>query len=141
MSCPDQPGIVAAVAAFVAGHGGNVVDLQQHTDDTDGAFFQRAEFDLQDFDIDRSRIADAFTPVAERFAMRWSLRFTDERPRPGLLASREPHCLQDLLSLRRAGEPPVDVSVVVSNHPVHGETAAWFGVEVPPLPVVDDGRE
>ena len=38
VSCPDQPGIIAAATAFVAGHGGNVIDLQQHTDHTDEAF-------------------------------------------------------------------------------------------------------
>ena len=41
VSCPDQPGIVAAMAAFVAAHGGNIIDLQQHSDATDRAYFQR----------------------------------------------------------------------------------------------------
>ena len=81
VSCPDRAGIVAAVATFVAEHGGNVVDLQQHTDHTDGAFFQRVEFELDGVDLARGDIAPAFAPVADEFAMRWSLRFTDERPR------------------------------------------------------------
>lgn len=34
-ACADQPGIVAAATGFVAEHGGNIVDLQQHTDHTD----------------------------------------------------------------------------------------------------------
>ena len=46
VACPDRRGIVAAVASFVAAHGGNIVDLQQHTDHTDGSFFQRVEFEL-----------------------------------------------------------------------------------------------
>src|SRR3546814_5637644 len=50
VSCPDQPGIIAAVASFVACYGGNVIELQQHTDDTGGAFFQRAEFELEHLD-------------------------------------------------------------------------------------------
>jgi formyltetrahydrofolate hydrolase len=44
LSCADQPGMVAAVADFVYRHGGNIVDAQQHTDRTDGVFFQRIEF-------------------------------------------------------------------------------------------------
>jgi formyltetrahydrofolate deformylase len=141
VSCPDQPGIVAAVASFVAQHGGNVIDLQQHTDHTDAAFFQRVEFELDRFDLDRAAIAPAFAPVAERYDMRWSLRFSDERVRIGVLASREPHCLQDTLNRWRTGELPADVGAVVSNHPDHAEMAAWFGVPYHHLPVDGaDGR-
>ena len=89
VSCPDRPGIIAAATAFVAGHGGNVIDLQQHTDDTDQAFFLRLEFELDGFDLAREDIAGALAPVAERFAMRAKLGFSDHRPRLGLLASRE----------------------------------------------------
>ncbi len=140
VSCPDRAGIVAAVTAFVAEHGGNVIDLQQHTDHTDGAFFQRVEFELDGVDLARPDIAPAFAPVAERFAMRWSLRFTDERPRVAILASKEPHCLNDLLSRWRTGELAVDVAVVASNHPDHAEVAEWFGVPYAHLPVVDDDK-
>ena len=141
VSCPDQPGIVAAVAAFVAGHGGNVIDLQQHTDHTDGAFFQRVEFELDAFDLARADIAAQFTPVAERYGMAWSLRFSDERPRVAVLASKEPHCLHDLLNRWRTGELPVELASVVSNHPDHADLAGWFGVPYHHLPIVDGDQE
>lgn len=140
VSCPDQPGIVAAVAAFVADHGGNVIDLQQHTDHTDGAFFQRVEFELDAFDLERDAIADRFAPVAQRYAMTWALRFSDERPRVAILASREPHCLQDLLNRARTGELPIEVAVIVSNHPDHAALAAWFDVPYLHLPIDGDDR-
>ena len=140
VSCPDQPGIVAAVAGFVAAHGGNVIDLQQHTDHTDAAFFQRVEFELDHFDLDRQEIAAAFTPVAERYSMRWSLRFSDERLRVGVLASREPHCLQDILNRWRTGELPVELAAVVSNHSDHAALADWFGVDHHHLPIVDGDK-
>jgi formyltetrahydrofolate deformylase len=140
VSCPDQPGIVAAVATFVAAHGGNVIDLQQHTDHTDGAFFQRVEFETDHFDLDRTDVGPAFAPVADRFAMRWALKFSDERPRMAILASKEPHCLHDLLNRWRTDELAVDIPVVVSNHPDHADTAAWFGVEYQHLPIVDGDK-
>ena len=140
VSCPDRPGIVAAVASFVASHGGNVIDLQQHTDHTDAAFFQRVEFELDRFDLERSAIASAFAPVAEQYDMRWSLRFSDERSRVAVLASREPHCLQDLLTRWRTGELAVDMAAVVSNHPDHAALAEWFGVPYHHLPIVDDDK-
>jgi formyltetrahydrofolate deformylase len=140
VSCPDRPGIIAAVAAFVASHGGNVIDLQQHTDHTDAAFFQRVEFELDRFDLPRAEIETAFASVAEQYAMRWSLRFSDERPRVGLLASKEAHCLQDVLNRWRTGELPVELAAVVSNHPDHAELAAWFGVPHHHLPIDDGDR-
>jgi len=140
VSCPDQPGIVAAVATFVAGHGGNVIDLQQHTDHTDGAFFQRVEFELDRFDLGRSEVAAAFAPVVDRFRMRWALRFSDERTRVGILASKEPHCLHDLLNRWRTGELAVDLPIVISNHADHAATVEWFGVEHAHVPIVDDDK-
>lgn len=140
VSCPDQPGIVAAVASFVAAHGGNVIDLQQHTDHTDSAFFQRVEFELDNVDLNRDEIATAFAPVADQYAMHWSVRFSDERIRAGVLASREPHCLHDLLNRWRTGELPVDLAVVVSNHADHADLAAWFGVPYVHLPITEDEK-
>ena len=136
VSCPDQPGIVAAVTAFVAAHGGNVIDLQQHTDHTDAAFFQRIELELDLFDLPRDEIGPAFAPVAERYGMHWSLRFTDDRPRLAVLVSREAHCLQDTLTRWRTGELAVEVTSVISNHPDHAELAAWFDVPYHHLPIL-----
>jgi formyltetrahydrofolate deformylase len=140
VSCPDRPGIVAAVAAFVAEHGGNIVDLQQHTDHTDGAFFQRVELELDGMDLAGPELAAAFEPVADRFAMTWSLHVGDERPRVAVLVSKEPHCLHDLLNRWRTGELAVDVSIVASNHPDHEEAAGWFGVPYAFVPVVDGDK-
>jgi len=140
VACPDQPGIIAAATAFVAEHGGNVIDLQQHTDHTDEAFFLRVEFELDAFDLARDEIDDAFAPVADRFAMRWVLGFSDHRPRLGLLASREAHCVHDLLHRWREGELAVEIPVLVSNHTDHADAAEWFGVEHHHLPIVDGDR-
>ena len=129
VSCPDRRGIIAAVAGFVTGHGGNVIDLQQHVDAADQLFFQRVEFELDGMDLDRRGLAAAFADVADRFDMTWSLRFTDDVMRLAVLASRTPHCLNDLLNRWHSGELPVDIVVVIANHGEHAETAARFGVE------------
>jgi formyltetrahydrofolate deformylase len=124
----------------VAAHGGNVIDLQQHTDHTDAAFFQRVEFELDNFDLERAQIGDAFVPVADRFSMRWALRFSDERMRVAVLASKEPHCLQDLLNRWRTGELDVDLALVATNHPDHADLAQWFGVDYLHAPIADGDK-
>ncbi len=140
LSCPDQPGVVAATADFVYRHGGNIVDAQQHTDRTDGVFFQRVEFLLDGCDLARDEIEDAFQPIVERFDMQCSVRFSDDVPRVGVLMSREAHCLVDLLARSRRGELAIDVAVVISNHADHAEVAEWFGVDFVHLPVTPDTK-
>ena len=140
LSCPDRPGVVAATADFVYRHGGNIVDAQQHTDRTDGVFFQRVEFLLDGCDLGRDEIEPAFQPVVDRFDMHCAVRFSDDVPRVGVLVSKEAHCLVDLLARSRRGELAIDIPVVISNHPDHAEVADWFGVEYAHLPVAADNK-
>ncbi len=135
LSCPDRRGIVAEVAGFVADHGGNIVHAEQHTDLDLRVFFQRVEFELDGFDVPRDRIADAFAPLAASMQMTASVRFDDHRTRVGLLASRQPHCLTDLLARWHAGELPIEIPVVISNHPDHRALCEFYGVEYHHLPV------
>ena len=141
LSCPDQPGIVAAVADFVFQHGGNIIDAQQHTDRTDGVFFQRVEFLLDGCNLARDEIERAMRPLVDRFAMECAVRFSDDVPRVAVMVSREAHCLVDLLARSRRGELPIDIPVVISNHLDHAEVAEWFGVEFVHLPVTPGGKE
>ena len=144
LSCPDRPGIVAAVAGFVAEQGGNIVHADQHTDPVgvgDGpVFFQRVEFELDGFGVAREAIAAAFAPVAARLGMDVTLRFTDERARTAILVSRQPHCLADLLVRWSAGELPCDIEVVVANHPDHARLCEGLGVPYVHVPV-EPGHE
>jgi formyltetrahydrofolate deformylase len=138
LSCPDQPGVVANVADFVWRNGGNIVHAEQHTDLVDQMFFQRVEFELDGFAFPRDELADVFAPVARRFSMDVRVRFSDERPRLAVLASRAPHCLIDLLSRWRGDELDAEVCLVASNHEDHAELCGFFGVPFHHLPVGGD---
>ena len=140
LSCPDRPGIVAAVADFVFRHGGNVLDAQQYTDRTDGVFFQRVEFALDGFDLTREELEPALAPLVAEFGMECAVRFSDDVPRVGVLVSKEAHCLVDLLARSRSGELPIEIPVVIGNHADHAEVAAWHGVEFVHLPVTPETK-
>ena len=126
IDCPDRRGIVAAVSGFLAGHGANIVESDQHsTDPSDGRFYMRMEVDADD----PARLSAAFGPeVADAFGMTWRIVGAAERKRMVVLASREPHCLLDLLWRWRSGELRADIGCVVSNHPDHRETVEALGV-------------
>jgi formyltetrahydrofolate deformylase len=115
LSCPDQPGIVARVSALLFERGANILDAQQFDDEETGRFFMRVVFDPGDTGADPWR--EAFSPLAERFDMRWQMRARGERRRVMILASQQDHCLADLIWRWRQGELPMDITAVVSNHP------------------------
>lgn len=135
LSCPDQRGLVAAVSDFLYRHHGNIVHADQHTDRERGLFVQRVEWELAGFDIARADIAGAFRPLAERFAMDWSLRFSDHLPRLALMVSKLPHCLYDLLARWRMGELRADIPIIIGNHDDARPIAEQFGVAYHHLPV------
>ena len=51
-----------------------------------------------------------------------------------VLASKQPHCLYDLLTRWRTGELAIDVPLVISNHADHAVVAERFGVPYRHLP-------
>jgi formyltetrahydrofolate deformylase len=140
LSCPDQKGLVATMAEWVYRHDGNIVHADQHTDASESVFFQRIEFELEGFDLDRAEIVPALSPLLERFAMRCDVRFSDERPKVAVLVSKQAHCMYDLLARWRMGELEAEIPLVISNHPDHADVAAHFDVEFAHLPVTPESR-
>jgi formyltetrahydrofolate deformylase len=135
LSCRDQPGLVAAVAEFVFRHGGNILHADQHVDRELATFFQRVEFDLDGFALDRDEIGPAFAPILQRFDMRCDVRFSDDIPRAALFVSKQPHCLHDLLARWQSGELRAEIPIVISNHPDHHDAVRFNGPAYVHLPV------
>jgi formyltetrahydrofolate deformylase len=137
ISCADRPGIVAAVAGFLAERRANIVALDQHsTGGTAPEFFARIEFVPEGGDFDET----AFVPLAERFGMEWELAYSGVRKRVAILVSRYDHCLVDLLWRWRRGELLGDVGLVVSNHPDLAPEAQRAGVPFECVPVAQDAK-
>jgi formyltetrahydrofolate deformylase len=135
LSCPDRPGIVAEVGGFVASAGGNIVEADQHSDPVADLFLQRVEFDV-DTQIDA--LHAAFAPLAHQFSMRWELHDAQRRARVALLASRQGHCVGDLLVRAALDELPIDIAVVAANHPDTSTLARRFDIPFRHLPVDGD---
>ena len=138
LQCADRPGIVAAVGGYVAEIGGNVVEADQHSDPAADLFLQRVEFDV---DTTLDELTAGFAPIAQRFAMEWSFHDLAARPRVAVLASRQGHCLADLLARDALGELPGEIVLVASNHLTHAELIDRFGVQFRYLPVDNDREE
>lgn len=116
LSCPDRPGIVAAVSTLLFGSGCNIRDAQQFDDTETGRFFMRVVFERLAESRSHAEITEAFGELAQRFAMDFTLREQHVRKRVLLLVSKFDHCLADLLYRWRIGELPMEVAGIVSNH-------------------------
>ncbi len=143
VSCPDRPGIVAAVSGFLFEHGANIVSSDQHSTDPEGGrFFMRMEFSTADMDLEGDRLEAAFErDIAGRFEMRWRMSHPEDRKRMAILVSRYEHCVLDLLWRWRRGSLDADVVLVASNHPDLEEDVRSFGVPYHHVPVPPDGKQ
>lgn len=140
ISCPDRPGIIAAVANFLASSGGNILEADQHTDADQRQFFMRVEIEEAGFALTQESFADAWQDVATKFEMQWRISWGHERKRMAIFVSKETHCVSDLLWRWRTGELEVDVPFVAGNHAELEETAAAFGIPFHYMPVTKEAR-
>jgi len=138
--CPDARGIIATVTGFLAEHGANILEADQHSDPDDGAFCMRVEFETDGVDFDRDTFPIVWRPVAERFRMDWRIAYAADRKRMAVLVTRQDHCLHDLLLRQRCREIDVDIPFVAGNHDDLRRTVTGYGINFHHLPVTADTR-
>ena len=127
LSCPDKPGIVAEVSAFLFDGGLNILDAQQYNDAETGKFFMRVVFEAIAAPVMLSALRERFADVATRFHLDWQMRDRTARRRVMLLVSKFDHCLADVLYRWRTGELAMDLTAIVANHPRHTYNGIDFG--------------
>jgi formyltetrahydrofolate deformylase len=141
VSCPDRPGIVAAVSRFLFQAGANIVRSDQHTSDpTGGTFFLRMEFSIAA--EDRAGLAERFgLAVADRFDMTWRVWDGARPKRIAVLVSRYDHCLQELLWRWRRAELDAELVLVASNHPDLHDDVEQVGLPYHHVPVTKERKQ
>jgi formyltetrahydrofolate deformylase len=145
ISCPDRKGEVATIADFVYRHGGNILHADEHADEESGLFLMRVEFDPKDFDIDLADkdLADFtrhFSPLAEKFQMKWRLAQSAHRPRMIILVSKYDHCLVDLLYRHHSGELACDIPLIISNHADNQAIADFYRIPYQVIAITKDSK-
>ncbi|CAJ1511245.1 formyltetrahydrofolate deformylase [[Mycobacterium] burgundiense] len=142
LRCDDRPGLVAATSSFLSDAGANIISLDQHsTTQTGGTFFQRTIFHMAGLAAARDDLERDFAEqVAAKFGMDFRLTEAAKPKRVAIMASREDHCLLDLLWRNRRGELDMSVVMVISNHPDLADQVRPFGVPFMHVPVHKDRR-
>ena len=134
IDCPDQTGLVAAVSQFLSEHGANIVEASHHTDIQLKRFFMRHEIDASSIAMNHDDFSAAFSKLAKEYEMNWVLNHSDKRANVALLASKESHCLNDVLHRWHTGELACNIPCIIANHEKMREYADWYKV---PFHLVD----
>jgi formyltetrahydrofolate deformylase len=137
--CRDTLGIVAAVASSLAAAEAFITESSHFGDEDTGWFFMRTVFRPTGTRFrTQDDFAKAMAPVAQRFDAELVLCPADENMKVLLAVSKHGHCLNTLLNQWHAGELPVDVVGVVSNHDDMRRMVDWYGIPYHHLPMNDD---
>ncbi|MFF1384185.1 formyltetrahydrofolate deformylase [Arthrobacter sp. NPDC058288] len=115
LACPERPGIVRAITAFLADRGFDIVEHQQFDDHISGKLYLRTAFTPGDKEVSAEGLSAEFAAIADEFDMEFAIH--DGRPQRLLvMVSKFGHCLNDLIFRWRAGSLGAEIAVVVSNH-------------------------
>lgn len=140
--CVDQKGIIASVTNYIASIEGNIIYLDQHVDADENVFFMRLECEFSSKNWDMAVIKKDFQDnLATRFAMSWEIYTQDHKPKMALFVSKYDHCLYDILGRYSAGELPLEIPLIVSNHEELRSVAERFDIPFYCVPFTKEIKE
>ncbi|MGI0107940.1 formyltetrahydrofolate deformylase [Salinimicrobium sp. WS361] len=126
--CPDKAGIISNVTSFIFNRKGNIVYIDQYVDVENSIFVMRLECEFLDAtNIDS--LKEAFSEeLAVPYQMFWRMYSAEARLKMAIFVSKYDHCLYDILGRHKAGELPVDIPLIISNHKDLGSIAEKFDI-------------
>lgn len=138
LQCEDQPGIVHAMATAILACEGNIIENQQFTDPDSLIFVMRTRFEssksVEETEVILRQHLDIFRPTL-------MLRPYAEKKRALILATKERHCLQELIFLVELNEMPIEIVGVVSNHLDLKPLVESHGLAFTYIPISSSGKE
>ncbi len=128
LHCDLHVGIGANLTRFVQANGGRILYHDHYVDDDINRYYTRLQWDLANFTVTDDKIGDHLTKLIGGEDAHWSLSFSDRPRRMAVFVSKEPWCLYDILARTYSGEWPVEIPVIVANHPELKSVADKFGI-------------
>lgn len=132
VDCPDSVGLIHRITGVLEQKRLNIEANQEFVDAVTRHFFFRAEVTAADGPVAADSLHAALAAVLPPTARVRVAR--DERRPIVVCATREPHCLGELLLLDAIGELPAKIVGVVSNHDTLRELVERFDVPFEHVP-------
>ena len=138
--CPDKAGIISNVTSFIFNRKGNIVYIDQYVDVENSIFVMRLECEF----LDATKIEDLkeefSAELAGSYQMFWRMYSAEAKLRMAVFVSKYDHCLYDILGRHKAGELPVDIPLIISNHEHLRSTAEKFDIPFYHVPVTKTNK-
>jgi formyltetrahydrofolate deformylase len=136
IACEDQSGLVHKITGVLFRYGLNIINNQEHVDHLSGRFFMRTQIEGDMDTVQVRKDLDAILPKSAFCEIR-SLR----PQKIIVLASKEPHCLGDLLLRNSTEELNAEILAVVSQVDHCQELTERFAIPFHHIPVDQMDRE
>ena len=136
--CTDERGIVNAVSSALLDAGANILEQAQFTDPDLDLFCMRTRFEVPA--PEHAKLMEALTKHCARFSPEMSLRDESQHHRALVMVSKSDHCLLDLLYRRDQHELPMEIPLIVSNHPDLAHIAESHGIRFEHVPVTAETK-
>lgn len=138
IDCPDQPGLVAKIAGYVAQFSGNLVEFNQFTDKENCQFFARLEIDTAGMSVGVDDFITGFGVMGKALGGKWHFRRLPYKMKTAVLVTKTDHCLNEVLWRTRLGEMPIEVTSVIGNRADCRELAKREGLPFHHVEMAED---
>ena len=141
LSSPDQSGIVAKIASYVASHRGNLIEFNQFSDRVGKKFFARLEIDTSDLDVTVEDFKTGFGTLGRSLQATWHYRTLPYKMRTAVLVTKTDRCLNEILLRTELGELPIEITSLIGNRDNCAPIAERAGIPFHHIEMDDDLRE
>lgn len=124
IQCPDQKGLISKISSTLFESNLNIVEMREHVDPNTNAFYMRCEFTGQVEVVELKRGLLSQLPNGAH------VNINPKRKKDVILfATKEHHCLSDLLTRHYFSELNMDIKCVISNHRDLRDIVMKFGID------------
>lgn len=138
VTCPDQRGLVAAIANYLFSLQANILHSDQHQDSSLGIFLMRVEWQLDGAKATFEEFKRDFAPIAKKFSMQWRMERSTIGVPTMVFVSKMDHCLADLLYRHERSELRCQIKGVISNHLDAERLVRFHGLPFHHVPMLND---
>ncbi len=111
IDCPDQKGLVHQISGVLFSYGLNMIENEEFVDHANNHFFMRSEVTGE---LDRADVFEKLRVILPETAC---IQISEKKKKDiVILATREYHCLGDLLVRHYFGELKANIRAIISNH-------------------------
>ena len=136
ITCPDQQGLINKITGTLLKHGLNITENNEFVDRTNEMFYMRTEVAGSLSGDILLKELQAELPAGTDIQLR-----PPGKRRLVILATKEPHCLGDLLLRHASGELRAEIIAVVSQYDILHDLVRRFDIPFHHVPVGELSRE